>query len=197
MNYLYTFNMKYKNRIYISSGKYKLLKLKINKKIIIRPTLNKIKKILFNWLYPFITNSYCLDCFTGTGALSIESLSLGAKHITMIEKNYKNIKYLIKNTHTLLKHQYTIINKDIIKWLNQTYIHKQYQIIFLDPPYKYKKWNILLSKLEKYNLLTKNALIYIETNQNINTFEIPHTWSIYKTKQYGKYSYNLYKNNLL
>ncbi len=185
--------MKYKNKIYISSGKYKFLKLKINKKTNIRPTLSKVKKLLFNWLYPFIKNSICLDCFAGTGALSIESLSQGAKHITMIEKNYKNIIYLIKNTQILLKNQYTIIYKDIINWLKQTNIHKKYQIIFLDPPYTYNKWNILLSKLDKYNMLTKNALIYIETNKNINTFNIPQTWSLYKNKIYKKYSYQIYK----
>ncbi len=166
----------------IISGKLKGMKIKIPKNLNIRPTTSKIRKILFEWLNNFIKNKKCLDCFCGSGSLSIESISRKAIHITMLEINYKTIKILKKNTKKINNKYFTIIKTNTIKWIKQNKNNK-FDIIFIDPPYK-KKYilNKTIQYLEKNKHTKKNTFIYIETDKKNNSIKIPITWKIYKKK---------------
>ncbi len=174
--------MKNKNFIKIISGKLKGLKIKTIKNKFLRPTTNIIKKILFNWINLYIKNKTCLDCFSGTGSLSIEAISNNAKYIIILEKNYKFFKNIKKNLNKIKKNKYKLININTFIWLKKT-LNKHFDIIFIDPPYKKNYYlNKTLYLINKNKLYNDNTLIYIETYKKNNFINIPKNWKIFKKK---------------
>ncbi len=167
-----------KNYIKIISGKLKGMKIYFSKNKCIKPTLNTIREKLFNWLNFNIKNKKCLDCFSGSGALSLESISRSAKHVTILEKNYKAFKNIKKNFNKIKKKKYNIINTNLISWLKKIK-KKFFDIIFIDPPYKSNLVNKTIKIIEKNNITKKNSYIYIETKKKYN-IHIPKKWIIYK-----------------
>ncbi len=164
----------------IISGKYKGKIIYVIKKNILKPTTSITKKILFEWLNPFIKNKICLDCFAGTGSLSLESLSRKAKHVTLIEKNYKIAKLIKKNFKTIKNKYFKIYIKDSIKWLKKN--KKKFNIIFIDPPYKNNYINNIIKLINENKIIKKNTFIYIETFKKNNNIIIPKKWILYKKK---------------
>lgn len=120
-------------KIRIISGKWKGRNIPITNQLIVRPTTSRIKETLFNWLNPIIENTTCLDCFTGSGALGLESLSRGAQKVTFIDKNYICIKSLKKTIQTFKDKNSILIYSDCRDWLKQS--KSTYDIIFIDPPF--------------------------------------------------------------
>lgn len=111
--------MKKNNNIYIIAGKLKRRKIPILYQKKLKPTTNQIRETLFNWLNKKIINAYCLDCFSGSGALSIESISRGAKKVTLLEINKKiinNIKKTIKKFNII---EIKTIHTNTISWLKK------------------------------------------------------------------------------
>ncbi len=184
--------MKHQNNIKVISGKFKKMKIKILKNKNIRPTLGIIRKKLFNWLHPFIKNKICLDCFSGSGILSIESLSLNASHVTIIEKNYKIIKNIKNNLYLINKDKFKLINLNIFNYL-KNYPKKFFDIVFIDPPYKNNYINKLINILEEKKWIKKNSYIYIEKKKKINTLNIPKNWNLYKKINKSNNQYFLFK----
>ncbi len=175
----------------IISGKYKGYKINIINKKILKPTNSITKKTLFEWLTPFIKNKICLDCFAGTGSLSLESLSRNAKHVTIIEKNYKIAKYIKKNFKKIKKKYFKLKIKNSISWIKKQKNIK-FNLIFIDPPYKKNYINKIIKLLEKKKFNYKNTFIYIETYIKNNIIKIPKTWMLYKKKQNHSTKFFLY-----
>ncbi len=174
----------------IISGKFKGKNIKILNDKLIKPTLSIIRKTLFNWLNPYIKNYACLDCFAGSGILSLESISRKAKHVTLIEKKYKITKNIIRNFRKISKKKYSIINIDILTWLKKN--KKKFDLIFIDPPHKYNKINFLIKLIKKNKILKKNSFIYIETYKKNKFIDIPPKWYLYKKKKTGNIKYKLF-----
>ncbi len=171
-----------KKYIKIISGKYKNIHINtiINKNL--KPTLSYIRKIIFNWLNKKIKNKICLDCFSGTGILSIESLSNNAKFVFLIEKNYKIYKNIKKNIKKIKNNNYKIINININTWLKKKKNIK-FDIVFIDAPFNNKNiLNNTIKLINKNNFLKKKSIIYIEINKKYNLI-IPKSWKIYKKKK--------------
>ncbi len=183
--------MKNKNYIKIISGKFKGIKVKILKDKNIKPTLVTIRKTLFDWLNPFIKNSICLDCFAGSGILSLESISRRALHVTLIEKKYKIYKNIKNNFNKIKKKKYSIININILKWLKKK-IKKKFNLIFIDPPYKNNNINLVIKLINENNLLKKKSFIYIETYKKNKLLNIPEKWILYRKKTTQNIKYQLF-----
>ncbi len=164
----------------IISGIYKGKKIYTIKNKILKPTTSIIKKILFEWLNPFIKNKICLDCFAGTGSLSLESLSRKAKHVTLIEKNYKITKLIKKNFKNIKTKYFKIYKNNSIKWIKKN--KKQFDIIFIDPPYNNNYINNIIQILKEKKIIKKQILVCIETFKNNNNIFIPKKWFLYKKK---------------
>ncbi len=170
--------MKNKNYTKINSGIFKGFKIKIfNKKV--KPTLNIIRKTLFDWLRFFIKNKKCIDCFGGSGILSLEALSNKALHTTIIEKNYKTYKTIKNNFKIINKKKYKIYNTDVLRWIKKN--NSKYDLIFIDPPYHNNYINKIIYLIEK-KITKKKTFIYIETYKKNNNLIIPHEWILYKKK---------------
>ncbi len=127
----------------------------------LRPTPDRVRETVFNWLQGQTHGTNCLDLFAGSGVLGFEALSRGAKSVTFIEKN-KLVSTTIKANISLLNAQATLIQSDALSFLSET--TDSFDLIFLDPPYRQglleKSLNIICDSESK--LLNKNALIYLE-----------------------------------
>ncbi len=155
----------------------------------LRPTLDRIRETLFNWLAADIYGKNCLDLFSGSGALSFEAVSRGANSVCMIEKNKKSALNLQKNCETLKINNASIINASAESFLNEN--KQKFDLVFLDPPFG-------LSLLEPtFKLLTphlnEDSIIYLEQEKSNHEFKLPDPWQQQKYKSTGKFSYALYK----
>ncbi|BGI51214.1 MAG: 16S rRNA (guanine(966)-N(2))-methyltransferase [Arsenophonus endosymbiont of Ceratovacuna japonica] len=183
----------YKNKIRIISGKWKGYKLTILNNNNLRPTTNKMRETLFNWLMPVIQGAKCLDCFAGSGALSIEALSRNASLATLIELEPLTIMQLTNNLLKLGIKNIEIINNNVLNYLTQQ-VTITYDIIFLDPPFRKNLLQQTILLLEQNGWLTKKCWIYIEAEvEAINNLTIlPTNWILYRKKITNNAIYCLY-----
>ena len=160
----------------------------------LRPTSGKIRETLFNWLQFDIINKTALDPFAGSGALSLEAISRGAKGVYIIEKNRKVYEKLKSNFDFLDRDQYTIINEDAMIHLSKP-SKQSFDLVFLDPPFKK---NLLLETIEKLSnnhYINSQSQIYIEseykiTEDNLSSLTNNH-FKINKQKKSGNVHYCL------
>ena len=177
--------------IRIIAGKHRGRKLPVLMADGLRPTTDRTKETLFNWLMPYINNSNCLDCFAGAGSLSFEALSRGARNITLIELDKAAAKQLNENKKLLNASNINVINNNALKFLAQP-TAEQYDIVFIDPPF-YKGLAEQALALVNNGWLNKNALIYVEVESNASTPSLPDDWLLLKEKVSGQVAYRLYQ----
>jgi 16S rRNA (guanine966-N2)-methyltransferase len=147
----------------------------------LRPTLDRVRETVFNWLMPFIQDATCLDLFAGTGALGIEALSRGAKEVVLIEKNKFLANDLRKNIHSfMLDEKAKILNVEFNTEL--TIPNKCFDIVFLDPPFNSNILTDTLNWLIIKKLIHQDSLIYIEHGINLKPV-IPESFAFYKSKK--------------
>ena len=136
-----------------------------------RPLKDLTKESIFNVINHSnkfsidLEKSYVLDLFSGTGSFGLECLSREAKHVTFVE-NYKGILPILKKNLSNLKavKNYSIIENNIL--INTNFLEKEkFDIIFLDPPYKVKKINMILNNLFKFKSLKLDGIIIIHRNK--------------------------------
>ncbi len=188
-------------KIRIIAGKYKGRKLPVLMADGLRPTTDRVKETVFNWLMPYLAQANCLDCFAGSGGLGFEALSRGADQVTLVELNRNAAKQLHANKELLKADNLTVVNSDALVFLKETFnkpeqtsgIPAPYDLIFLDPPFRkqlVEQTALLLNK----SSLAKQALIYVEMEAE-STQEIPNNWQLLKEKIAGQVVYQLYQYN--
>ena len=131
-----------------------------------RPTSGKTRETLFNWLQFDIAGKTVLDPFSGSGALSIEAISRGAKKTFLIEKDIKVFKSLKSNLELIGTTKFELVNKDAIKYLKKLE-HDAFDYIFLDPPFNQQILPLILNLLSERELINSNSQIYIESEFQI------------------------------
>lgn len=157
----------------------------------LRPTSDRVRETLFNWLAPVITDARCLDLFSGSGALSFESLSRGAEHATLIDANSKVSGQLQKNLSELKCNNASVLTINAINWLKESKSEeKSFDIVFLDPPFNQQLVAPCCELLDKYGLVEEGSYIYIETEANLS-LQIPPNWRIHREKKAGQVAYYL------
>jgi len=172
--------------IRIIGGKWRGRKLPVLDNEGLRPTTDRVKETLFNWLMPIITDSSCLDCFSGSGSLAFEALSRGAKHAILIEKNKLAATQLTKNTQLLQTSNCHIVNANTLNWLKQT-ASEQFDVVFIDPPFNQQLTSKVIALLEQNNWIKSDTYIYIETEKSgLHPNHIPPNWQLYREKITGQ-----------
>ena len=178
--------------IRIIAGKHRGRKLPVLMAEGLRPTTDRVKETVFNWLMPYISNSRCLDCFAGAGSLGFEALSRGASQVTFIELDKDAAKQLVANK-ALLKAD----NIHIEQCNTLTYLEKstpvRFNIVFIDPPFR-KGLAEQIQTLLQQGWLTENALIYLEMEKEAACMT-PENWQLLKEKIAGQVAYRLYQVN--
>lgn len=175
----------------IIGGEWRSRIIRFNDAEGLRPTTDRVRETVFNWLQPYLYGSHCLDCFAGSGILGFEALSRGAADVLFIERNRKTVTALQENVHLLATDRARVLQTDALDWLASVNCSGQFDIVFLDPPYH----SDLLAKssvlLDGSGCLAGNAIIYVEHNVNENIV-LPASWSCLKQKRAGQVSYKLY-----
>lgn len=131
----------------------------------LRPTPDRVRETLFNWLDNALPNARVLDCCAGSGVLGFEGLSRGAMQVVMVEPNQQQAKQL-----AITQQQLNIAN-DKICIINNTIQHalpnltSVFDVVLIDPPYPLDLWQTILQGLSQANLIDSNTLIYIEADR--------------------------------
>ena len=149
-----------KGLIRIIAGQWKGRKLPVVRVEGLRPTPDRVRETLFNWLQGSLYQARCLDLFAGSGAIGFEALSRGAKQVVMVEKNHKAAQQLSDNIKRLNAENAILKNTDAYQYLKSE--TEPFDIIFLDPPFRKGHLEKVLDQIVKQNLLAENGLIYLE-----------------------------------
>jgi len=183
-----------KGNIRIIAGKHKGRKLPVIMAEGLRPTTDRVKETVFNWLMPYIQDSNCLDCFAGSGGLGFEALSRGADQVTFLEFN-KSAALQLKQNQTLLSaDNVSIKHTDALAYLaDDSQSHEtEFNLVFLDPPFRKGFIEKAAELLDQY-WLAEDALIYIEMESEHNCQVLPTSWRLIKEKIAGQVAYRLYE----
>ena len=180
-----------KGEIRIIGGKWKGKKIYFNLNDDLRPTPDRAKETLFNWLGQDLNEMHCLDLFSGTGALGLEALSRGAKKVTFVEKN-KDYLQKIKKVYLEMsqKEDCDFYCAECLEWVQNNSSKAKYDLIFIDPPFNKNLIDTLLSNILRRELLSERGKIYFEFEKKLD-LEIPESLSLKKKKSLGKKSYVL------
>ena len=150
------------NTLRIIGGEWRSRKLPFVDAPGLRPTPDRIRETLFNWLQGDVHGANCIDMFAGSGALGLEALSRGAKDVIFIEKNAACATQL-KDNLALLNVEAKVLQSDALSFLTLLEKpEKAFDLVFLDPPYRQGLIEKSLSYLVNENLINEHSLIYLE-----------------------------------
>lgn len=163
----------------------------------LRPTTDRIRETVFNWLQPYINQSCCLDMYAGSGVLGFEALSRGAGEVVFIEQNIKTVHKLKENIDMLDAEDATVFRLDALTWLQSSVTDKRhnnkFDLVFLDPPFHTDLLAKSCALLNSSGCLAEDAIIYVE--HNIDTdIKVPENWVVLKEKKAGQVAYKLFEN---
>jgi len=163
----------------------------------LRPTPDRVRETLFNWLQAYTPGSSCLDLFCGSGALGLEALSRGAQHVSFVDQAPEVVNQLKSNLQLLKAQNAEVIAASATAWLEQcaTDEEARYDLVFLDPPFRKALIEKIAVLLESRNLLRDGAIIYIETEAEWIPQGIPTHWELLREKAAGQVVSRLYRRN--
>ena len=159
----------------------------------IRPTPDRVRETLFNWLGPRIVGASCLDLFAGSGALGLESLSRGASKVVFVEQNAAIARALSAMLAEWNVQSAQVERTDAFSFLRGT--AQPFDIVYLDPPFAGGLLEPSAVLLEQKGWLAPEALIYVECPAREARPELPANWRELKAKQAGEVGYHLYARN--
>ena len=163
----------------------------------LRPTTDRVRETLFNWITPNIPGARCLDLFTGSGALGLEALSREARSVTFIDLSPHVVSSLKNNLQTLQASNAEVICTDSVKWLKNAASEMAYDIIFIDPPFRCNLIAQCVELLEFSNVLKAGTYIYIEIEKEATQPNFPQNWRLHREKEAGQVRYMLFINQPL
>ncbi len=181
--------------IRIIGGQWRGRKLPVGDENGLRPTGDRVRETLFNWLAPFLPGARCLDAFAGTGALGLEALSRGAVSAHFVENNPRTAAQLRSNIAHIAASEGPIsaevIESDLMHWHASP---AAFDIVFFDPPFAEDLWQAALARLENDIPLNPEVLIYIES-PNDKALTPPSHWQVRREKRFGATTATLYETS--
>ena len=172
------------NQVRINAGVWRSRLLKFPDSEGLRPTPERVRITVFNWLGQDLTGKTCLDLFAGTGAFGFEALSRNAKSVTMVEKSRQAYQSLLQNQSLLKAENCELLNLDAQQFLASN--TQKFDVIFCDPPYN-KAWlEKLLPTLNQH--LSQDGMLYVEAEFEIKSDVI---WHVKKQDIAGNVYYHL------
>lgn len=179
-----------RGRLRIVAGKWRSRVLPIADVPGLRPTAERIRETLFNWLAPTIDGARCLDLFAGTGALGIEAMSRGAASVEFVENSKVAAQALRETNLALAAPNATVRQVDAIAYLNGEPT-QSFDVVFLDPPFATDHYEELCRLLASRGWLAKGGHVYLEQDSGQRVPDLPEGWQIHKEKVAGKVRYSL------
>ena len=160
----------------------------------LRPTAERIRETLFNWLVPHMHGARCLDLFAGTGALGLEALSRGAGEVVFVEKSAAAAKALRANVALLEATGADVCQADALEYLAAAGA-SPFDIVFLDPPFAADMLEDLCRLLDETSLVKNGSLVYLEDDRARPPVNLPESWTLLKSKTAGNVRYALAQVN--
>lgn len=164
----------------------------------LRPTPDRVRETLFNWLAGSIEGARCLDLYAGSGALGFEAASRGAAEVVLVERDARAVETMRIQAGELGAEQVRVVQADVRRWLHGE--PTAFDIVFLDPPYGSDDIGEVCSRLEQGAWLNPGALIYVESGKPekrderddaANALPLPATWQILRRQKAGRVRYHL------
>jgi 16S rRNA (guanine966-N2)-methyltransferase len=148
----------------VIAGIYKGRRLKTIEGLSVRPTSDRLRETIFNTLTPRIEGARFADVCAGSGAVGVEALSRGARHVTFIESSLKAARIISENLRNCgIRKDYRVINRDVIRALKSLASEKaQFDIIYFDPPYNSELYTPVMWVIAKHDLLAENGVVIVE-----------------------------------
>jgi 16S rRNA (guanine966-N2)-methyltransferase len=178
-----------RNRLRIIGGEWRGRKLSFPAIPGLRPTPDRVRETLFNWLREVLPGARCLDLFAGSGALGLEALSRGAAEVVMVDHNPVVVAQLREHCRQLKAHNASVVQAEARVFLQET--PQPFDIVFLDPPFNGGLLAPCLAELAARHWLTPTARLYLETDRRSPLPPLPADWTILRHKQAGQVGYYL------
>lgn len=179
------------NQLRIIAGQWRGRKISFLDQEGLRPTPDRVRETLFNWVQGEIIGARCLDLFAGSGALGFEAASRGAAEVICIEQNQEALACLQQNAQALGANQITLHKQDALTFLRQTEFTRPFDLVFLDPPFASGLLPESCTLLEANGWLKPGATIYLEFGEAIDELKLPANWELFKHKKAGQVYYGL------
>lgn len=181
--------MSQENRFRIIGGEWRGRRVQFPRVPGIRPTPDRVRETLFNWLEPHLAGARCLDLFAGSGALGLEALSRGAASVVFVDQESRVVEHLQGQLQMLVDDRGRVVHSDAKRFLGGP--AESFDIVFLDPPFGSGLLPGLCKLLEDRGWLAKGARVYIESLASEGRPEIPPRWEIVRSKRAGQVGYHL------
>mgnify|MGYP001547440216 CR=1 FL=1 len=191
------------NTLRLIGGRHGGRKLKFPEAKGLRPTADRTRETLFNWLAPVIEGSHCLDLFAGSGALGFEAVSRGAAHVSMVEMAMPVFRQLQQNVDLLDEAQHIDLHHlTSRKWLEQVSQIKpdlktgyqqgqKFDVVFLDPPFKDNLLEETLNEVFRLDLISPSGFVYVERDIKQEMPGLPENCSVVRDKTAGQVAFSL------
>jgi len=173
------------------AGKHRGRKLTFPAVDSLRPTPDRVRETIFNWLFNAPMQANCLDICAGAGTLGLESLSRGAASCTFIELNKSAAKAISDNAATLNESHVQVLNQAAPDALQN--LSTAFDIIFIDPPYKLDISQACIELLLKKQLINDNAWVYIENASQDTPITLPQGFELHREKTFGQVRSSLFQ----
>ncbi len=183
---------KISNQLRIIGGDWRGRKLSFPAIEGLRPTPDRVRETLFNWLAAIVPGARCLDLFAGSGALGLEALSRGAASVDLVDASAEVCQQLNSNLHILGCHNARVWRQKADQWLQQQPASASYDIIFLDPPFRQNLLADCIHAIDQQQLLADKAWVYIEMGKEEPLPELPVHWHLHREKTAGQICYRLF-----
>jgi len=182
------------SRVRIIAGDWRGRRLQVADVPGLRPTGDRCRETLFNWLQPWIIGTDCADLFAGTGALGFEAASRGAASVLMVEKHPQAIAVLRQSIEQLQAKQVTLRAGGAMSLLEGLAVNSL-DLVFVDPPFDSNLGALALERLDRQACVRPGGFIYVESPASLQ-LPPPEGWSTWRDKQLGEVRMQLFRRRL-
>jgi 16S rRNA (guanine966-N2)-methyltransferase len=172
------------NRVRIIGGTWRSRYIRFIPHDELRPTPDRVRETLFNWLGQDLSGRSCLDLYAGSGALGFEAASRGARRVVMVERDRAIYAALEQTRLALAADSVELVRADALEFLRSD--SGRYDVVFLDPPFRDANWPRILASLPAH--LDAGALVYVESAKPV---EVPSGWEIRRKSRAGQVHFEL------
>ncbi len=159
----------------------------------VRPSSDRLRETLFNWLQFELNGAKVLDAFAGTGVLGAEAISRGAAHASFIDITPHRCQQLTQQLTPILGEQHNVVCHDALTWLKESH-PTPFHLVFVDPPYHLKVQAQVCQTLVERQWLAPKALIYVESHSKEQPPQVPAQWQLKKEKIMGQIRAQLFEH---
>jgi 16S rRNA (guanine966-N2)-methyltransferase len=176
-------------KVRIISGQWRRRYLPVPDVEGLRPTPDRVRETLFNWLAGHVEGARCLDLYAGSGALGFEAASRGAAGVVLVERDKHAVDSMRRQAIELGAGQIEVVHADVRQWLRGE--ATVFDIVFLDPPFGGDDLGEVCALLERAHWLTPDALVYLESRASSQDLHLPPAWQILRRQKAGQVRYHL------